>query len=253
MFKYILYILSAAALLTGCTKNTLELPIEAVTSGARIKLIHAAPDAPGVNLLVGGQKISGATPLGASSTNPGTPVPVTFGNTFPSGTGAGYAVVSAGQAAITLSAPASTTAGSATVVNQQNLTLENDKNYSLLMAGTGVTPEVIVLNDDLSQTLDPTKFYVRFINLAIGQNYDFGLSTGTILAPDLAYKGNSGFIPVDAALLPSFVMRLPKSATNVSLVTFSSNITGRVLTMVARGTPGKTGTLAPSLIIAVNR
>lgn len=253
MFKNILYILSATALLTGCTKNNLELPINAVTGGARIKLIHAAPDAPGVNLLIGGQKINGATPAGASSTNPGTPVPVVFGSSFPTGTGAGYAVVPAGQAAITLSAPASTTAGSATVVSQQNLMLDNDKNYSLLMAGTGATPEVIVLNDDLSQTLDPTKFYVRFINLTIGQNYDFGLSTGTILAPDLAYKGNSGFIPIDAALLPSFVMRLPKSSVNVVSLTFSSNITGRVLTVVARGTPGKTGTQAPSLIITVNR
>jgi len=253
MFKNILYILSATALLMGCTKNTLELPIEAVTGGARIKLVHVAPDAPGVNLLVGGQKINGATPIGASLTNPGTPVPVNYGAAFPNNLSAGYAVIPAGQSAITLSAPASTTAGSATVVSQQNLTFENDKNYSLLMAGTGATPEVIVLNDDLSQTLDPTKFYVRFINLAIGQNYDFGLSTGTILAPDLAYKGNSGFIPVDAALLPSFVMRLPKTAANVVTVTFNSNITGRVLTFVARGVPGRTGAQAPSTTLYVNR
>ena len=252
MLKNLLYVLSVAALLS-CEKSTLNLPIDAVTSGARIKLIHAAPDAPGVNLLVGGQKISGFTPSGATTTSPGTPVPINYGTTFPGATGTGYAVVPAGQSTVTLSAPASTTAGSATVVSEQSLMLDDGKYYSLLLAGTGPKPEVIVLTDDLSQTLDPTKYYVRFINLAIGQNYDLGLTGGATLLSNLAYKGISAFIPVNAAVNPAFSIRLPGSTADVVGVTFSSNITGRVLTIVARGTPGKTGTQAPNLTIAVNR
>lgn len=252
MFKNILYLLSATALLASCEKTTLDLPVTQVTSGARIKLTHAAPDLPGVNLLVGGQKVSGFTPSGATSTNPGIPVPVNYGTTFPGAT-AGYAVVTPGQVPVIISAPAATTAGSATIVSEQTLTLEDNKYYSLLLAGTGTRPEVLLLTDDLSQTLDPTKYYVRFINLAIGQNYDLSLSNGTVLAPNVALKAVSPFIPVDAGVNPSFVLRLPGATANAASITFNSNITGRVLTLIARGIPGKTGAQAPTLTLSANR
>lgn len=252
MYKNILFILSVTALLASCAKTTLDLPVTAVSSGARIKLIHAAPDVSGVNLLVSGQKISGFTPSGASTTNPGTPVPVNYGTTWP-GVTAGYAVVTPGQVPVSISAPAATTAGSATVVSEQTLTLEDNRYYSLLLAGTGAKPEVVLLTDDLSQTLDPTKYYVRFINLTTGQNYDLSTTAGTVLATNVAYKGVSAFVPVDAGVNPAFALRLPGSTANAASITFNSNITGRVLTLIARGVAGKTGAQAPSLTLSVNR
>lgn len=253
MFKHILYLFSAAALLLSCEKNSLQLPIDPVTSGARLKLINAAPDLPGIELAIGSKKFSAFTPSGATATSPGTPVGLPFNNTFPS-TGSNYALVPAGQQAISLSAPASTTAGSVTAINSQNVTLEDTKYYSLLVTGAGAQPEVLLVNDVFEGIADPSRLYVRFINLIPGSTYDLVLTTSNAtLAPNLGYKGISPFIPIDAITGPTFGFRLPGSATNVGAIQFTSSASGRAITVFLRGISGRTGTAAPGINFYVNR
>ncbi|CCH55051.1 hypothetical protein BN8_04283 [Fibrisoma limi BUZ 3] len=247
--------LSVAALIGwSCEKNALILPNEPVTSGARIKLVHAALEAPGVDLFVNGTKLSAFTPANASTTSPGTPVPISFNNTFP-GTGASYAVVPVGQAALQISAPATTTATSATVLYEQTTQLEDNKYYSLLLTGAGQKPDVLLVTDDFSNANDPSKFYVRFVNLIPNDvKYDLALSTGTVLVSGAAYKSVSPFVGVDVSNNVSLVLRAAGTTTNIGAVyTFTSTANGRVLTLFARGLPGKTGTQAPALNGYVNR
>jgi len=246
----------ATAALVGwsCEKNALTLPDEPVTSGARVKLVHAAPEAPGVDLFVNGTKLSAFTPANASTTSPGTPVPISFNNTFP-GTGANYAVVPVGQTALRVSAPATTTATSATVIYEQTTQLEDNKYYSLLLTGAGLKPEVLLVNDDFSNAIDPNKFYVRFVNLIPNDvKYDLVLSTGTVVIPGAAYKSVSPFVGVDVSNNVSLVLRATGTTANIGTTyTFTSTANGRVLTLFARGLPGKTGAQAPALNGYLNR
>ncbi|RYC72011.1 DUF4397 domain-containing protein [Spirosoma sordidisoli] len=255
--SFIQFIVIGAAVLLGwsCEKNTLTLPVESVTGGARVKLIHAAPEAPGVDLLIGGKKFSGFTPAGASTTNPGTPVPIRYDNTFPE-RGANYTIVPAGASEVTITAPATTTAGSATVISTQNLTLDDNKYYSLIVAGNAARQEVVLVNDDFSGALDPSKFYVRFVNLIAGQNYDLALSSANApaLVANLPYKGVSPFVPVDVSNNASFVLRASGSVTPIGTsLSFTNTANGRVLTIYARGIAGRTGTVAPGINIYTNR
>ncbi|MCY7358884.1 MAG: DUF4397 domain-containing protein [Rudanella sp.] len=255
MLKNILYALSAAALLVSCEKNSLQLPIDPVTTGARLKLINAAPDFPGIELAIGGKKFSGFTPVGATTTSPGTPVGLPFNATFPN-TGSNYAIVTPGQQAIAISAPATSTATSATAINTQNLTFEDNKYYSLFVAGAGAQPEVLLINDNFEGASDPGKFYVRFINLIAGSTYDVALTTPTpnlTLATNLAYKGISPYIAVDAIAGPTFAFRAPGSTTNVGSIQFTSSASGRAATVFLRGVTGRTGTAAPGINVYVNR
>lgn len=259
MLKNSLYLLSAAALLVlSCEKNTVPVQDTLVTSGARVKLFHAAPEAPGVNLFVNEQKISANTPVGATVTNPGTPAPIVFGGTFPGATNANYAVIgtAAGQQkTVKISAPASGTVTSETVLYNQPVTLEDNKYYTLFVAGAGTQPEVLLVNDDFSSATDANKYYVRFVNLITGANeYDLALSNGTVIVPKLAYKASSAFVPVDGALASTFSLRLAGTTTAVgSNYNFTGSTSGRVLTIVAVGIPGRTGTVAPRITGYINR
>ena len=252
-----IFLLAITALIGwACERNVLSIPSTPAPTGARIKLVHAAPDAPGVNLYVNNEKVSAGLPTGAISTSAGTgtPAPIAFGTTFP-GLTANYAVVTAGQVSVSLTAPATTTATSATTVYAQPLTLEDTKYYSLLLTGTGAQPEVQLVNDDFTSAIDPNKFYVRFINLIPGAPaYDLLLSDGTKLATSVAYKSITPFVGVDIKNNASFLFRVAGSSTNVATAaTFTGSTAGRVFTVFAQGVVGKTGTQAPKLTVYVNR
>lgn len=257
-YRYFSFLLLVVTTLLGwsCERNVLSLPATPTPAGARLKLVHAAPDAPGLDLFVNNQKISAGLPTGAISTSAGTgsPAPIAFGSTFP-GLSANYAVVTAGQVSVSLTAPATTTASSATTVYAQSLTLDDTKYYSLLVVGTGRQPEVQLLPDDFSAATDPGKFYVRFINLIPGSPaYDLALSDGTKLVTNAGYKTVSPFVGVDSKNNASFVFRIAGATTNVTTAyTFTGSTAGRVLTVFAQGIPGKTGVQAPKLNAYVNR
>lgn len=252
------YVLLVLATLIGwsCERESLSIPSTPTPAGARIKLVHTAPEAAPVDLYISDQKISAGLPTGASSISAGTGTPnaITYGNTFPGST-VSYAVVQSGQVPITLSSPAATTAGSATTVATQTLALSDGSYYSLLVFGTGTQPQVKLIPDDFSAATDPNRFYVRFINLIPNAPaYDLALATGTVLTSNVAYQGVSSFVGVDVSNNASFVFRLAGTTTNVSTaLTFTSSTAGRVITIVAQGIVGRTGTAAPRLFIYVNR
>lgn len=254
-YTYLIALL-AIGLGWSCQRETLFVPSTPIPAGVRIKLVHSAPDAAPVDLYVNGQKISAGLPTGASSISAGTgtPTAIAYGNTFPGST-ASYAIVSSGQVPITLSSPAATTAGSATTVATQTLSLTDGSYYSLLVLGTGTQPQVKLIPDDFNTATDPALFYVRFINLIPNSPaYDLSLASGAIIASNVAYQSVSPFVGVDLSNNASFVFRSTGTTTSGGPgVTFTGSTSGRVVTIIAQGIVGRTGTQVPRLSVYVNR
>ena len=256
--NYALYLVALAGiLLASCDENTVSIPVSPVTSGARLKIINAAPDLPGgVEVAINGKKFSAFTPSGATATSPGLAVGLPFNATFPN-VGSNYAIVTPGAASLSLTSPATTTANSATAVGTSNVTLDDNSYYSLFVTGAGQQPETLLLKDDFSQLTAPTKFYVRFVNLIPNATttYDLLLSDGrTVVAQNIGYKTASAFVTLDVLSSPSLILRVSGSATNIgTAATFTNLANGRVLTLFARGVVGRTGTAAPGLNLYVNR
>ncbi len=260
--KHLPYLLFAASiLLASCEKNSLSVPADSVTSGARLKVVNAAPDlSGGVEVAANGIKLSAYTPIGATTSSPGIPGGITFGNTFPS-VSYNYVVVAPGALSLSLTSPATTTVNSATAIGTASVTLEDNKYYSLVVSGTGVQPETFLINDDFSQATSSNRFYVRFMNLISNgpTSYDLGLlgadgKTVTPLVQNIAYKTATAFIPVDVANGATLVLRGSGSAANVGASYVFTNLTnGRVFTVFARGVFGRTGAAAPALNGYVNR
>ncbi len=253
-YTYLIALL-AIGLGWSCQRETLFVPSTPIPAGVRIKLVHSAPDAAPVDLYINGQKISAGLPTGASSISAGTgtPTAIAYGNTFPGST-ASYAVVQAGQADYMLSTPAATTAGSATTVATQTLSLTDGSYYSLITYGTGAQPQVALLTDDFSAANDPNKFYVRFINIiSNGPAYDVALSSGQTIITNVPYQSRSPFTAIDISNNASFVFRATGTTTNIGTLTFTGSTAGRVFTIIAQGVVGRTGTQAPRLSSYVNR
>ncbi len=259
--KHLPYLfLVASLLLASCEKNSLSVPADPVTSGARLKVVNAAPDLlGGVEVAANGLKLSAYTPIGASTSGPGIPGGITFGNTFPS-VSYNYVVVTPGALSLSLTSPATTTATSATAIGTASVTLEDNKYYSLVVSGTGVQPETVLINDDFSQATSSNRFYVRFMNLIPNAptSYDLGLlsndgKTVTLLAQNITYKTATAFIPVDVANNASLVLRASGTVVTVGTYTFTNLANGRVFTVFARGVFGRTGAAAPGVNGYVNR
>lgn len=255
--KHLLYLIaSVGLLLASCEKNALSIPADLVTSGARLKLINAAPDLPGgIELAINGKKFSANTPSGATATSPGFAVGLPFSSTFP-GTGSNYAVVTPGSVSLSLTSPATTTVASATAIGSTTATLDDNAYYSMFVVGTGTQPETVLIKDELSALSSMSTFYVRFVNLIPGTTtYDVLLADGTtVVAQKVAYKAASPFITVPAVGSQSFLLRASGTTTNLGTTyAYSSANGGRVLTLFARGVTGRTGTAAPALSGYANR
>ena len=258
--KHLIYVfIAVSVVLVSCDKNALNIPADVVTSGARLKLINAAPDLPGgIELALNGKKFSAFTPSGVTATSAGFSVGLPFNNSFPS-SGSSYAIVMPGAQSLSLTSPATTTTASATAVGTSSITLDDNAYYSLFISGTGVQPETTLLKDDFSQLNASTKFYVRFVNMIPGTTQDLYLlsadgKTTTPVTQNVVYKGFTPFQVSDVVATPTFVLRTTGTSVNLGAnATFSSLANGRVLTLVARGAVGRTGTAAPALSLFVNR
>jgi hypothetical protein len=98
MKKYLLSIsLLSIIFLGSCGDENSFLTNVITAEGAKVKFIHAAPDAPGVAIFVNDKKVSGVLTV-----DPATPGIVTYGGVFPA---QDYANLSAGAAKVSVTAP----------------------------------------------------------------------------------------------------------------------------------------------------
>ena len=193
---------------------------------ANVLVIHASPDAPGVDLLVDDAVVNSA-PL-----------------TFPNNTG--YLEVNPGTRNVKVNA-----AGTSTSVINANLILAADKNYSVFAAGFLNSIAPVVFEDDLS-TPAAGKAHVRFIHLSPdAPAVDITLTDGTVVFGNYSFGEGSDFTPLDAGTY-DLQVRAAGTSTVVLDLPGIALADGDIYTVFAKGTLNGTGDTALNAEIIVN-
>ncbi len=197
------------------------------TEKANVLVVHASPDAPGVDLLV-------------DNTVAGTNL------TFPNNTG--YLSVNAGTRNVKVNVT-----GTSTTVIQANLNIAANKNYSVFAVNQVSAIEPLVFEDDLTAPASG-KAHVRFIHLSPNAPaVNITLTDGTIVFGNVAFKGSVNFTPLNAG---TYNLQVRDAATNQTVVLELPNITlqaGKIYTVFAKGLLGGTGAQELGAQIIVNK
>ncbi|QHV97036.1 DUF4397 domain-containing protein [Spirosoma endbachense] len=243
---------STGLLLLACGDEANFLDSVAPSAGARVKFYNLAPDVTGVDIYVNDQKFSGV-----NTVPPATSLPLSYTNSFPS---LDYARVTPGTAKVKIVAPASTTASSDATLATTDLTTQADTYTSVFFYGNAPTYSSLVLTDNLTAA-DPTKAYVRFINLVSGADasatYDLAIN-GVVVATGIApLKGVATFTSIPAIAYNTTAvpvqLRTAGTTTVVGAATTLQPYAGRFYTFIARGNVGGTGARAVGITASTNR
>lgn len=213
-------LLTAAVLLSSCSKD------EDIAQ-ANVLVIHASPDAPGVDLLVDDVKQN------------------TSALTYPQNTG--YLKVNAGSRNFKINV-----AGTPTTVINANVTLEQDKSYSVFAIDSVSKISAVVVADDLS-TPASGKAHVRFIHLSPNAPaVDIALDGGAVVFPNTSFKVGTAFTPLDAGTY-DLEVRVAGTQT-VALDLDPINLqAGKIYTVFAKGFLTADGAQALGAEIIVNK
>ena len=200
--------------------------------GTRVKFLHAVVDGPAVNVFANDTKLNGTA--------------LTYGTAFP----AEYSAITPGATAVRVATVASGTVTEATVLTAP-FTLEDNKFYTVVATGTATAPVAFLVNDD--QTVaDPTKNYIRVLNL-VTNGTPVDLAIGGILTPltNIPVRGVSEYVAVDpnaaAATYPLQIRNAGLTTLVTPVLNFNTLNRGRKITLVVRGSVGRTGAQAPTL------
>ena len=186
---------------------------------ANVMVVHASPDAPGVDLLVDDEKVNSAA------------------LTYPNNTG--YLSVEAGERNFKVNASGTTT----TVINNTT-TVEKDMNYTIYAVGLLANIEPFLTADDLTAPASG-KAHVRFIHLSpTAPAVDVALDGGNVVFGNIGYKTATGFTPLDAGAYDLEVRVAGTSAVALDLDPITLEA-GKIYTVFAKGL--LTGTDAQAL------
>lgn len=255
-----LFILAFLAIgLWGCAGEEFDFlqNAEAVTSGARVKFIHAIPGGPAVDVLWQGKRINGGRVTVANTAY----LPITYSNFFP-GLANEYAVVTAGTGKLEVEIPdnplVKPTPTTRTSVISTDATMDNNQTYTYVVYGTPTAPKSLFFSDDLPPRTSNLTF-VRILHVLSGApNLDCGILGEGALVSDIAVNARSNWVsfPISEASGVSrkkLTIRL-NSTKAVTLTTADIDFqVGRCVTIVIRGTQGGTGTSVPALSTIINR
>ena len=192
---------------------------------ANVMVIHASPDAPGVDLLVDDA---------VAGTN----------LEFPDNTG--YLPVAAGMHNIKVNVT-----NTATTVIEADLDFIKDKNYSVFAVDSVANIGAMVIEDDLS-TPAAGFAHVRFIHLSPNAPaVDITLTDGTVVFGNKAFKEYTDFTPLPAA---SYDLQVRLQGTDTVVLDLGSVTVsdGMIYTVFAKGFAGGEGDQALNAEIIVN-
>lgn len=212
----------------GCSDDDDNNPIASATPApAKVLIVHASPDAPGVDVLVDN-----------------TPTALT-NLTFPQNTG--YVELPSGNRNVKVNVTSTTT----TVINA-DLPLDPNANYSVFAIDSVASIEPLVLVDDLTAPASG-KAHVRFVHLSPNAPaVDIAVAGGgPVVFGNVSFKEFQGFTPLDAGTY-NLEVRLAGTST---VVLGLGNITlteGTIYTVFAKGFVGGAGSQALGAEIIVN-
>lgn len=192
---------------------------------SRVLVVHASPDAPGVDLLVD-NAIAGSN------------------LEFPNNTG--YLTVEAGTRNVKVNV-----SGTATTVIEADLNLEADKNYTVFAVDAVANIAALVLSDDLTPPASGNA-HVRFVHLSPdAPAVDITLTDGTIVFGKQSFKDFTDFTPLAAGTYDLQVRVAGTSTVALDLPGITLDA-GRIYTVFARGFLNGTGGQALGAQIIAN-
>lgn len=207
----------AAVSLTSCSKE----------EKANLLVVHASPDAPGVDLLIDNAVVNSAA------------------LTFPKNTG--YLEIEAGTRNIKVNA-----AGTSTTVINADVDFTKDMNYSLFACNVLAQIEAVLFSDDLS-TPSAGKAHVRFIHMsADAPAVDIAEDDGDVIFSNIAFKQGTAFTPLNAGTydLEVRVAGTGIVALDLDPITLED---GKIYTVIAKGLLAGTADQALGAEIIVNK
>lgn len=221
LFALLAMTLFSAVAFTSCDDDDED------TATARVQVVHASPDAPGVDILVDNNKVNSSALV------------------FPNNTA--YLDVEAGKRNLKVNA----TGTSNSVINA-DVTFDADKNYSVFAINRVATIEALVLTDDLTVPA-AGKAHVRFVHLSPdAPAVDITTNTGAIVFGNRAFKSATAFTPLDAGTYNLQVRVAGTTTVALNLPNIQLQA-GKIYTIFARGflTPpaGNTNTLGAQIIV----
>jgi hypothetical protein len=214
--------MSTAVLFTSCKKE------EDVHEHANVMVVHASPDAPGVDLLVDDVKKNSAA------------------LNFPNNTG--YLELEAGTRNLKVNV-----AGTTTTVINADVPFTKDMSYSVFAVDSVSVISAIVLTDDLTAPA-AGKAHVRFVHLSPdAPAVDVAVaSTGDVVFGNKAFKEYTAFTPLDAGAYNLDVRVAGTSTVALVLPTITLEA-GKIYTVFAKGFLGGSGAQALGAEIIVNK
>lgn len=213
--------------LAACSDDDLTSP----EPTAQLRVVHASPDAPNVDVLV-----DAATPL--------TNVPFRAFSPFLD--------VEAGERRIRVRA-----AGTATTVIDANVDLAADQPYTVIATGLVAGIQPLVLEDDLTAPA-AGQVKVRVVHAApAAAGVDVyvtapgaDLATATPVLTNVPFRGFSGYLTI-----PAGEYQIRVTGTGTTTVAIDATVTftaGQIRTIVATDAPGGGGPLAPVVLTDLN-
>lgn len=220
-------LLLSSVLIIACSDDDNDNnPTSSVLEKANVKVVHASPDAPAVDLIVD-ENLVGS------------------GLAFPNNTG--YLEVEAGTRNVKVNV-----AGTETTVIEADLPIQADVNYSVFAVDevSNLTPIVIV--DDLTAPASGNA-HVRFLHLSPdAPAVDITTTDGTVVFGDYSFKEYSNFTPLPAGTY-DLQVRLAGTETVVLNLSGISVADGKIYSVFAKGFVAGTGSQALGAEIIVNK
>lgn len=188
------------------------------------------------------------------------PKGISYGGSYP--VAINYATVPAGSLNMKVEIPATSTVEASTLFTS-TLALEGGKNYTTFVVGASPDYSAYTVLDDLTVG-DPTKTYVRFLNVISNSpiaGYDLSinqLSSNAVIYSGVAYLGgNNTFIPITPipdleSTTYEVQLREVGTTTIVAKFTFTPR-KGRVYTFYSYGLVGGPTANVPKLTYYTNK
>ena len=206
--------------------NTGDGFVDMSAAAAAVKVVHASPDAPGVDLLLDGQKVNSSALA------------------FPNNTG--YLEVTAGDRNVKVNV-----ANTSTSVIDATLNLDPNAAYSVFAVNTVLNIEPLVLIDDLA-TPAAGMAHARFVHLSPdAPAVDITLTDGTVVFGNQAFKEATAFTPLGAGTY-DLQVRLAGTSTVVLPLNGITLENGKIYTVFAKGLVSGSGDQALGAEIIVN-
>lgn len=258
--RYLTVALLSLGLFSSCGDETDFSPYKERVSenDALLKFINTAigPDGKNfsVNWYLNDVKTSAVNLLS------GLPLGIGYGGGYPAAIN--YSLTPSGNKNIKVEIPATATTA-ASIVLTVPLDTEAKKNYTSFLVGAGPAYSAYTINDDLSVVnQDPTKAYIRFINVIPNSpvtGYDLSikeLNSNEVIYTGVKYlEGNEMFIPIipipdlESATY-EVQLRTAGTTTIVSKISLTPR-KGRVYTFLSRGYVGGLSNGLPSATVNI--